>query len=90
MTNNTTAPTPLTLTFTLAYTPKGAPTFFRLGQIIPAGTMLLMNDTDFVTTEEDYQVRAEAKVPVTLGEKLATGLIKRQNKKAFVAAAHGR
>lgn len=89
MTNNTTTPAPLTLTFTLAYTPKGAPTFFRLGQIIPAGTMLLMNDETFVTTEEEYQVRAEAKVMVTLGEKLATGTFKRQNKKALVAAAHG-
>jgi len=89
MTNNNTTTAPLTLTYTLAYTPKGAPTFFRLGQIIPAGTMLLMNDETFVTLEEDYQVRAEAKVPVSFGEKLATGLLKKQNKKAFVAAAHG-
>jgi hypothetical protein len=89
MTNNTNI-APLTVTFTLAYTPKGAPTFFRLGQIIPAGTMLLMNDETFVTTEEDYQVRAEAKLPVSLGEKLATGLVKKSHKKALVAAAHGR
>lgn len=89
MTNNTTAPAPLTVTFTLAYTPKGAPTFFRLGQIIPAGTTLLMNDETFVTTQEDYLLKAKTKLPVSLEEKLATGLIRKNNKEAFVAAAHG-
>jgi hypothetical protein len=90
MTNNTTATAPLTVTYTLAYTPKGAPTFFRLGQIIPAGTMLLMDDETFVTTQEDYLVKGKTKVAIKVEEKLATGLIKKNNKEAFVAAAHGR
>jgi hypothetical protein len=89
MTNNTNTTAPLVVTYTLAYTPKGAPTFFRLGQIIPAGTMLLMNDETFVTTQEDYLVKGKTKVAITLGERLATGLVKKQNKEAFIASAHG-
>jgi hypothetical protein len=87
MENNTTPTAPLALTFTLAYTAAGKPTFFRLGQIIPAGTTLLMNDETFVTTEQDYLVRAKTKIAITLGEKLATGLVKKNNKEAFVATA---
>ena len=48
-----------------------------------------MNDETFVTTQEDYLLKAKTKLPVSLEEKLATGLIKKNNKEAFVAAAHG-
>lgn len=84
MSNLTNTTTNAMITYTLAYTPAGKPTFFRLGQIIPAGTMLLANDEDFVTLDADYVVKAEAKVRITLGEKLATGL-RKDNKRALVA-----
>jgi hypothetical protein len=85
-TTTTTMKAPVHLTYTLAYTPKGIPTFFKPAQIIPAGTMLLLADESFVTLPEDYQVKAVTKVELPLHEQLANGF-KKLKRQGFVAAA---
>jgi len=75
---------PVHLTYTLAYTAKGTPTFFKPAQVIPAGTVLLLANETFVTLPEPYQVKAVTKVELPLHLQLANGF-RKKNQQAFVA-----